>query len=313
MRKYLSTFGKSLIGCLLACNASYSGIVNIENVYTYDAPGATKTWIRDYDGENILGVYVNTSNVQQAFLYNKNTFVFKNLNVGGTGWGDASSFQGNNAVFQSGWHTTYRYNLANGLTANIDEYPGKADADIGSYDPLNNNRYVGTWANTYYPYISHPYLFNGTSFVDIPLLAGHVQAWAGGIYGSKVIGVARTGPNYSAGDTNMFIYDENTGSTSLLNLPTNSNASDIYDKFVVGFNYILNLETNTYDQMAIPGASKVEVLSINGDRGQLEVTGLYIDSTGTQRGFIGTVPEPSALSLLAVGLGGLAMMRRRRS
>ena len=26
-----------------------------------------------------------------------------------------------------------------------------------------------------------------------------------------------------------------------------------------------------------------------------------------------TVPEPSALSLLAVGLGGLAMMRRRRS
>ena len=83
MRKYLSTFGKSLIGCLLACNASYSGIVNIENVYTYDAPGATKTWIRDYDGENILGVYVNTSNVQQAFLYNKN------LNVGGTGWGDA--------------------------------------------------------------------------------------------------------------------------------------------------------------------------------------------------------------------------------
>jgi hypothetical protein len=26
-----------------------------------------------------------------------------------------------------------------------------------------------------------------------------------------------------------------------------------------------------------------------------------------------SVPEPSALSLLAVGLGGLAMMRRRRS
>jgi hypothetical protein len=313
MKINLPSLCKYIIGWYIACSTSYAGIVNIENIYTYDAPDAIKTWIRDFDGENILGTYINSSNIQQAFLYNKNTSIFRNLNVGGTGWGDAASFQGNNAIFQSGWHTTYRYNLTSGIITNIDEYPGKADADIGSFDPLNNNRYVGTWANTFHPYISHPYLFNGTSFIDIPILAGHVQAWAGGVYGSKVIGVARTGPNYSAGVTNMFIYDENTGITSLLNLPTNSNASDIYDKFVVGFDYILNLETNTYDQMAIPGASKVEVLSINGDRGLLEVTGLYIDSNGTQRGFIGTVPEPSALSLLAVGIGGLAMLRRRRS
>jgi len=36
-------------------------------------------------------------------------------------------------------------------------------------------------------------------------------------------------------------------------------------------------------------------------------SGLYIDSLQIE-----SVPEPSALSLLAVGLGGLAMMRRRR-
>ena len=313
MRIIITSLRRCIFVFTLFCNVTHAAIVNIQNIFTYDAPGAIKTWIRDSDGENILGTYVNSSNVQQAFLYNKSTFSFKNLNVGGTGWGDAASFQGNNAVFQSGWRTTYRYNIASGVTANIDEYPGKADADIGSFDPLNNNRYVGTWANTSYPYIARPYLYNGTSFIDIPLLAGHVQAWAGGIYGNKVVGVARTRPNYSDGNTNMFIYDENTGTTSLLNLPTNSNASDIWDKFVVGFDYILNLETNTYDQMAIPGASKVEVLSINGDRGQLEVTGLYIDSGGTQRGFIGTVPEPSAVSLLAIGLGVLAMMRRRWS
>ena len=35
---------------------------------------------------------------------------------------------------------------------------------------------------------------------------------------------------------------------------------------------------------------------------------------GSATGFrVAMVPEPSALSLLAVGLGGLAMMRRRRS
>jgi len=43
----------------------------------------------------------------------------------------------------------------------------------------------------------------------------------------------------------------------------------------------------------------------------------YFSSNGSR--FVGAdnitmpVPEPSAVSLLAVGLGGLAMMRRRRS
>jgi len=312
MKKLLLSLKIFLIGYFFIWNDTNAAIVNIENIYTYDAPSATKTWIRDYDGENILGAYVNSSNVQQAFLYNKNTSAFQNLNVGGTAWGDATSFQGNNAVFQSGWHTTYRYGLSSGLVSNINEYPGKLDADIGSFDPLNSTRYTGTWHETIRPHKATPYLFNGSSFIEIPILAGHQQAWAIGIYGNKVVGVARDGLNYSPGNTQMFIYDEITGVTSLLNLPTNSNASDIYNKYVVGFNYILNLETNTYDEMTIPGASKVEVMSINGDRGQLEVTGFYIDSNGAQRGFIGTVPEPSALSLLAVGLGVLFRRSRKR-
>jgi hypothetical protein len=42
------------------------------------------------------------------------------------------------------------------------------------------------------------------------------------------------------------------------------------------------------------------------------VMGLYTTTGGASASFV-TVPEPSALSLLAVGIGGLAMMRRRRS
>ena len=37
------------------------------------------------------------------------------------------------------------------------------------------------------------------------------------------------------------------------------------------------------------------------------------DLTGNSVKYLSVIPEPSALSLLAVGLGGLAMMRRRRS
>jgi len=41
--------------------------------------------------------------------------------------------------------------------------------------------------------------------------------------------------------------------------------------------------------------------------------GAAINTTPNESILVGQVPEPSALSLLAVGLGGLAMMRRRRS
>ena len=43
------------------------------------------------------------------------------------------------------------------------------------------------------------------------------------------------------------------------------------------------------------------------------IVGEYADQNNIYHGFILTVPEPSALSLLAVGLGGLAILRRRRS
>ena len=43
------------------------------------------------------------------------------------------------------------------------------------------------------------------------------------------------------------------------------------------------------------------------------VMGLYTTTGGASASFVYSVPEPSALSLLAVGIGGLAMIRRRRS
>ena len=51
---------------------------------------------------------------------------------------------------------------------------------------------------------------------------------------------------------------------------------------------------------------------ITGYSGYNAQEGTYIDN-GLHGATINAVPEPSALSLLAVGLGGLAVMRRRRS
>ena len=43
------------------------------------------------------------------------------------------------------------------------------------------------------------------------------------------------------------------------------------------------------------------------------VMGLYEPSSGVTASFVGSVPEPSAFSLLAVGIGGFAILRPRRS
>ena len=58
-----------------------------------------------------------------------------------------------------------------------------------------------------------------------------------------------------------------------------------------------------------PSAKSTFAFGIDGNT----IVGSYNDTSDVSHGFILTVPEPSAFSLLAVGLGGLAMLRRRRS
>jgi hypothetical protein len=63
----------------------------------------------------------------------------------------------------------------------------------------------------------------------------------------------------------------------------------------------------TYALLLLSGAASQLSSSANGNLNN----GGYADGGIGFR--IASVPEPSALSLLAIGLGGLAMMRRRRS
>jgi hypothetical protein len=58
------------------------------------------------------------------------------------------------------------------------------------------------------------------------------------------------------------------------------------------------------------GGRNLESFSIT-DTGGANESRIFLVAATAQTGAAGMVPEPSALSLLAVGLGGLAMMRRR--
>jgi uncharacterized membrane protein len=66
----------------------------------------------------------------------------------------------------------------------------------------------------------------------------------------------------------------------------------------------------TLTPIAVPGAFSTEPLGVN-DAGQ--ISGLYIDGTGIH-GFVGNpVPEPTAWTMMMVGVGMLGASLRRRA
>ena len=69
-----------------------------------------------------------------------------------------------------------------------------------------------------------------------------------------------------------------------------------------GFSY----DGTTYTTLDVPGATDTVLFGIDGSN----IVGWYSDANGNVHGFLATIPEPTTLSLLAVGL--LMACRRRR-
>ena len=288
---------------------AYAGVIKLEEVNSYTTENSSKTWITEANQYYIMGNFLSSSGSQQPFIINKNTNQRLDLpvNVSGAAWG---SISGNYAYFNVSYNNAYKYDIINNTYTPFDEYPIQIDDNIGSFDPLNVGHYVGTWHEAYnYPWPAHPFYYNGSQYLDVPLPSGYVQGWATGIYNEKIVGRARTGYNYSPGEVGAFLYNSSSNVVELLPVPE---LQDVWENYVVGGKYLYDLSSQTLSEFVIEGASGLEILSIDGSDG-LVVTGSYLDSNGIQNGFIANVPEPSALSLLAVGLGGLAMFRRRRS
>ena len=132
---------------------------------------------------------------------------------------------------------------------------------------------------------------------------------------------SNSAPSYSSGGTasNTAIYGGQTGPADI----TNAGGLSAYGTMAQGGNLWEWLETA--NDLSNSDASELRAIrgggfdNVNTDTYQQSNTssaswGSQPTDGNLKNGFrVAMVPEPSALSLLAVGLGGLAMMRRRRS
>ena len=183
---------------------------------------------------------------------------------------------------------------------------------------------INTSGNTFYmSYIMNASSFSGGNYTGISLWSGNSE--------NMFIGIPYQKQSFGF-DTHARIGDENI---QTINFTPASNTS-----YLVAFGLLSNLTSGKVDvkmwvtsNLSIDGNTLVagtpnasllglrdnfsfDNVRVTGDyAGALKLSGLAAATTANEaiNSTMTSVPEPSALSLLAVGLGGLALVRRRRS
>jgi hypothetical protein len=287
-----------------------NGHVNAQlNWQTFDVPGATHTWIDGIDGETIAGSFYDGSTTK-GFLYNRQTEVFNILQAPSGDWtlplaisngtvvgsiGSNSSYVRNGFAYYSGSNSWSLLNPPQGVQNDLEAY-GIDGANI-----------VGGTAR------GMSFLLNGSNWTFFNSPFGTFSS-AHGISGDKIVG------SFSSDDNGGGGYIKENDTWTLLNVSgaTETIPRDIDGNMVVGDYRVGDWSAPTrsflfdgaiWTYLDAPSAKSTFAFGVDGNT----IVGSYNDTSDVSHGFILTVPEPSAVSLLAVGLGGLAMLRRRRS
>ena len=273
---------------------------------TLNAPVGVDTVLNGIDNGNIVGSYYDGSAgnpLVRSFLYSSNNWIY--LDAPGSFYTDATDISGTKIVgaYRTGDYTIgmpehHGFIYENGVWTTLTQ--------VEAYG-IDGNNIVGSNGSSFL-------LNNGQyDFFNSPFKTGpNAGSGATGISGSTIVGYA-WGSNPENG------YIRNGSNFTLLEMPGAymTHPQDIQGSMVVGVVLTDNTYTSSkgflYDGtnwtlLEMPGATSTRANGIDGNT----IVGDYTDSNGVINGFILTIPEPSALSLLAAGLGGLAMIRRRK-
>ena len=287
-----------------------SGPLNAQlNWQTFDVPGATHTWIDGIDGETIAGSFYDGSTTK-GFLYNRQTEVFNILQSPSADWTLPLAISNGTVVGSIGSNSSYVRNgfayYSGSNSWSLLNPPQGVQNDLEAYGIDGANIVGGTGSGM-------SFLLNGSNWTFFNSPFGTFSS-AHGISGDKIVGSFSNNDNGGGG------YIKENDNWTLLNvsgaretIPRDVDGNSIIGQFRVGDwndgtrSFLFDGIDWTY--LDAPLANSTFAYGIDGNT----IVGSYNDASDVSHGFILTVPEPSALSLLAIGLGGLAMMRRRRS
>jgi hypothetical protein len=296
------------------CRTALLGLVGIgflsastaaQTFVTLDYPGAQNTQITDIEGNIILG-----SDYDVGFLYNGSTFTPISHPLGAIGTFPQDMYGGDIVGIYGDSSGAYHGFIYDGTTYSTLDHPS---ADFSQY---HGSRLLGICGNDIVGYYqdssgtSHGFLYNRltSAFANInhPLASsGGEQTGTAptGISGGKIVGTY-----FDAGEKG-FLYDGTTFTT--IDGPagnTWTSLTGIDGQNIVGISSLGTFiyDSSTYKMLEYPSANSTQIYGISGD----QVVGAYWIS-GNTHGFIATVPEPSTLALLAIGVLGLIGYWRR--
>ena len=279
------------------------------NWQTFDVPGATHTWIDGIDGANIVGSFVDGTGLK-GFLYNRQTTVFNILQAPSADWTLPLAISNGTVVGSIGSNSSYVRNgfayYSGSNSWSLLNPPQGVQNDLEAYGIDGANIVGGTGSGM-------SFLLNGSNWTFFNSPFGTFSS-AHGISGDKIVGSFSNNDNGGGG----YIKENDTWTLLSVSDATETTPRDVDGNMVVGDyragDWTAPTRSFLFDggewiYLDAPSAKSTFAFGIDGNT----IVGSYNDTSDVSHGFILTVPEPSALSLLAVGLGGLALVRRRRS